>query len=513
MPEIVTGYDKLRDTLNPFFRRYSHNRMMAFCILLIVAVGIVGIFINNLSCKDISTVESHVETIVGSYFDQKVFIESSMTPSGIQLHKLKRDKGSRKVSICTLSVDSLNSDRTQKKVPESSGCGWPPNEFWTHPSQVDKWPRGFRWCEWEEADKTQWKAINTAIVDQYFMDQEASRISEIDSADRDADQSAAGCVADDKFYDTFKTSQQECPNPQAGCPPPCSVKQKRLGQNRNFKTMYDLAYMKTMYKYGNWLCFLSKPPYCFEKFSSYCAQPQTLDVLANLNSDAERIAAMDAHDGDIVLANGLGATCGRGPGFSAWSNYSRIPEPPESANYFFKYEHTYQVTIETLIPCSRSATAAIGAALGFATPIEIFATLVIAGILIFCGCSKPLSKTGKDASFMNLLRGAGIADIDANQKQVDELEKQLAEVKQELRQLQGHGPPAVASEPAAAAAQEPRSIFPHKNQVAPEAPKPEEIEDIVDDSLAKHHQGTFCTECGTPMAAGAIFCTECGHRA
>ena len=71
-----------------------------------------------------------------------------------------------------------------------------------------------------------------------------------------------------------------------------------------------------------------------------------------------------------------------------------------------------------------------------------------------CGCAKPVTK---DASFCNLLRGAGIAEIDKNKQKVDELERKV----NELIAAQGGTKPAVTnimvgSQPQAAS-----------NQVAP----------------------------------------------
>ena len=74
-----------------------------------------------------------------------------------------------------------------------------------------------------------------------------------------------------------------------------------------------------------------------------------------------------------------------------------------------KYDHTYQVTVTTKIRVCPNKFAAFGAALGYIGYIELLATLLIAGIFILSGISKP---TTKKASFLNLLRGAGIAEMD-----------------------------------------------------------------------------------------------------
>ena len=112
---------------------------------------------------------------------------------------------------------------------------------------------------------------------------------------------------------------------------------------------------------------------------------------------------------------------------------------------------------------------------------------------------------------MNLLRGAGISEIDKNQDQVDELEKKV-------NALMAQSEFSNASAPAAA--QEVGVMMP---SVQP-PPQPQLVQPPLQQPLQQPvvtvsnpveppqqlAQAAFCTGCGAPLKPGAKFCTTCG---
>ena len=103
-----------------------------------------------------------------------------------------------------------------------------------------------------------------------------------------------------------------------------------------------------------------------------------------------------------------------------WATYNDWPS--QSDNVMPVYMHGY-ITSETITSqvCGQ-ATEAFGAAIGYVPYFEMFATLIIAGLLVCIGVAKPVHK---DASLRALLKGAGIATM------AEELEKQKMEREKE----------------------------------------------------------------------------------
>jgi hypothetical protein len=73
------------------------------------------------------------------------------------------------------------------------------------------------------------------------------------------------------------------------------------------------------------------------------------------------------------------------------------------------YTHGFQIKVTTKTCPKKDFGTVIGSALAYVTYIELLATFLIGGVFIGLGIAKP---THKGASFLNLLRGAGIAEID-----------------------------------------------------------------------------------------------------
>ena len=195
-----------------------------------------------------------------------------------------------------------------------------------------------------------------------------------------------------------------------------------------------------------------------------------------------------------------------------WTNWDDWPD-----GWLVVYNHGYLITTTTYTCATATYTGAIGAAVGYMGWFEIAATLLIGGILIMCGCSKP---TTKEASFFNLLKGAGVAEIDKNQQKVEELERKV----NELIAAQGGAstdPPAVASSlvnvvsdeaaptlagmPLPAAAQLP----PPPQQHQPSSPPPPQQ---TSPQQPLEQESGFCGGCGAPMKPDVRFCNKCGHK-
>lgn len=83
---------------------------------------------------------------------------------------------------------------------------------------------------------------------------------------------------------------------------------------------------------------------------------------------------------------------------------------------------SYKIT-ETTEVCP-SFTNAFGAAMGFVGLAELVATLVLGGFFIVTGIARPVTP---QASFFNLLKGAGIASISSDAMPMGELKKAVTE--------------------------------------------------------------------------------------
>ena len=130
-----------------------------------------------------------------------------------------------------------------------------------------------------------------------------------------------------------------------------------------------------------------------------------------------------------------------------------------------------------------------------------------AGLFIALGISKPNTK---QASFMNLLRGAGISEMDKNQDQVDELEKKVNAIMAQSGVSNASAPSAHEVGVMMPSVQPP----PQPQLVQPPLQQPLQ-QPVVTVSNAVEPpqqlaQAAFCTGCGAPLKPGAKFCTTCG---
>jgi len=171
------------------------------------------------------------------------------------------------------------------------------------------------------------------------------------------------------------------------------------------------------------------------------------------------------------------------------------------------YTQGYQIRTTTISCPRKDFGTVLGSALAYVTYIELLATLVIGGLFIALGVSKPNTK---QASFMNLLRGAGISEMDKNQDQVDELEKKV-------NALMAQPEVSNASAPSAheVGVMMPLVQPPPQPQLVQPPPQQQLQQPVVTFSNAVEPpqqlaQAAFCTGCGAPQNPGAKFCKSCG---
>lgn len=89
---------------------------------------------------------------------------------------------------------------------------------------------------------------------------------------------------------------------------------------------------------------------------------------------------------------------------SRWNRYTDAPTGTP-----VPYTHGWFVKSTTEQDVCPSWTNAVGAALGYITYIELLGTLVVVGTMVLLGIAKPRSK---EASIMNMLKGAGMSELD-----------------------------------------------------------------------------------------------------
>ena len=147
-----------------------------------------------------------------------------------------------------------------------------------------------------------------------------------------------------------------------------------------------------------------------------------------------------------------------------------------------------------------------------------------AGLFIALGISKPNTK---QASFMNLLRGAGISEMDKNQDQVDELEKKVNAIMAQSGVSNASAPSAHevgVMMPSVQPPPQPQLVQPPLQQIVQPPPQPQLVQPPLQQPLQQPvvtvsnaveppqqlAQAAFCTGCGAPQNPGAKFCKSCG---
>ena len=125
---------------------------------------------------------------------------------------------------------------------------------------------------------------------------------------------------------------------------------------------------------------------------------------------------------------------------------------------------------------------------------------------------------------MNLLRGAGISEIDKNQDQVDELEKKVNALMAQS-EFSNASAPAATQEvgvmmPSVQPPPQPQLVQPPLQQplqqpvvtVSNQQPLQQPVVTVSNpvEPPQQLAQAAFCTGCGAPLKPGAKFCTTCG---
>ena len=128
---------------------------------------------------------------------------------------------------------------------------------------------------------------------------------------------------------------------------------------------------------------------------------------------------------------------------------------------------------------------------------------------------------------MNLLRGAGISEMDKNQDQVDELEKKVNALMAQSGVSNASAPSAHevgVMMPSVQPPPQPQLVQPPLQQIVQPPPQPQLVQPPLQQPLQQPvvtvsnaveppqqlAQAAFCTGCGAPKKPGAKFCTTCG---
>jgi hypothetical protein len=120
----------------------------------------------------------------------------------------------------------------------------------------------------------------------------------------------------------------------------------------------------------------------------------------------EYTAACDEIDSNVDYIH-----CGSSSdGSFRWDSWESDPQGSSTVFTMALYYTVHEAT--TVCP---GISGAFGSALGFLGLVELVATLLLAGFMILTGCAQPLRE---NASFMNLIKGAGIASISSEQTDV-----------------------------------------------------------------------------------------------
>jgi hypothetical protein len=395
--------DKLVAGLNPFFSHYTRHRVTAFLVFLVMIAGTFAIYWQNQECTFTSTIESRVEKILGELPDQKAFVDRTMDASADRLP----EGSSRHVDMCTLNVDRMNTRNVEGETGmltlfgnAGGSCEYGSNEYWESPAMAS-FPHAFHWCTWTEANKTRERdtlveqqrlVLPPTVADGFGRNFHNDAIDAFIKEPRAV--IAGSLLKEATMFDLFELK---------------SAAWSELNKKMDGPEAAHIEDRWNMHK-----CILSSEPFNIDQYKGSCVSVP--DEIWTSSKYAERWCGLHHEsyclEKNIVTPPGKPHSAESEDKFCAeslahpWRDYKQVP-----ANGGL-YQHTYQVTVNTTLRVCPNKFTAVGAALGFITYIEVLATLLIGGLFILCGISKP---TTKEASFLNLLRGAGIAEIDKHQ--------------------------------------------------------------------------------------------------
>jgi hypothetical protein len=133
-------------SINPFFKYYSTPRLFGILVSIIMFVGVLSIFLVNMSCQEVTETSVKYEAVSGSFVNQKAFIDAFKTdPADLPADSVRETK------MCTFYVHGYRTvDYGSYEDQATDDCIMPPENILADA----EFPDAFFFCEPDEIPGT-----------------------------------------------------------------------------------------------------------------------------------------------------------------------------------------------------------------------------------------------------------------------------------------------------------------------------------------------------------------------